>query len=75
MYFGGARFVDVGRAGGGGARGGESRGWLKDAGIGLRLGNARGAFGSVLHFDVAFPLDRTPDIDSVQFSIETTQSF
>jgi hypothetical protein len=29
----------------------------------------------VLHFDIAFPLDRTPDIDSVQFLVETKQSF
>jgi surface antigen Omp85-like protein len=75
FYVGGAMFVDVGRTWGRGAVGEESRGWLKDVGIGLRLGNARGAFGSVLHFDVAFPLDRTPDIDSVQFIVETKQSF
>jgi outer membrane protein assembly factor BamA len=75
FYVGGAVFFDVGRTWGRGAVGEESRGWLKDVGIGLRLGNARGAFGSVLHFDIAFPLDRTPDIDSVQFLIETKQSF
>jgi hemolysin activation/secretion protein len=75
FYVGGAVFFDVGRTWGRGAVGEESRGWLKDVGIGLRLGNARGAFGSVLHFDVAFPLDRTPDIESVQFLVETKQSF
>jgi hypothetical protein len=75
FYIGGAMFFDMGRTWGRGAVGAESRGWLKDVGIGLRLGNARGAFGSVLHFDVAFPLDRTPDIDSVQFIVETKQSF
>jgi hemolysin activation/secretion protein len=75
FYVGGAVFFDVGRTWGRGAVGEESRGLLKDVGIGLRLGNARGAFGSVLHFDVAFPLDRTPDIDSVQFLVGTKQSF
>ncbi len=75
FYVGGAVFFDVGRTWGRGEVGEESRGWLKDAGLGLRLGNARGAFGSVLHFDVAFPLDRTPDIDSIQFIVETKQTF
>ncbi|MCI0436373.1 MAG: BamA/TamA family outer membrane protein, partial [Gemmatimonadetes bacterium] len=75
FYVGGAVFFDAGRTWGRGAVGSESRGWLKDVGIGLRLGNARGAFGSVLHFDIAFPLDRTSDIDSVQFLVETKQSF
>lgn len=75
FYVGGAVFFDAGRTWGRGAVGEESLGLLKDVGIGLRLGNARGAFGSVLHFDIAFPLDRTSDIDSVQLLIETKQSF
>ncbi len=75
FYVGGAVFFDAGRTWGRGAVGEESLGWLKDIGLGLRLGNARGAFGSVLHFDIAFPLDRTSDIDSVQFLVETKQSF
>ena len=75
FYVGGAVFIDAGRTWGRGAVGEESLGWLKDIGLGLRLGNARGAFGSVLHFDIAFPLDRTSDIDSVQFLVETKQSF
>jgi hypothetical protein len=75
FYVGGAVFFDAGRTWGRGAVGSESLGWLKDIGMGLRLGNARGAFGSVLHFDIAFPLDRTDDIDSVQFLVETKQSF
>ena len=75
FYVGGAVFFDAGRTWGRGAVGNESLGWLKDVGVGLRLGNARGAFGSVLHFDIAVPLDRTADIDAVQFLIETKQSF
>jgi hemolysin activation/secretion protein len=75
FYVGGAVFFDAGRTWGRGAVGEPSLGLLKDVGFGLRLGNARGAFGSVLHFDIAFPLDRTSDIDSVQLLIETKQSF
>jgi hypothetical protein len=75
FYVGGAVFFDAGRTWGRGPIGSESLGWLKDIGMGIRLGNARGAFGSVLHFDVAFPLDRTADIDAVQFLVETKQSF
>jgi len=75
FYVGGAVFFDAGRTWGRGAVGGESLGWLKDIGVGLRLGNARGAFGSVLHFDIAVPLDRSNGIDSVQFLVETKQSF
>jgi hypothetical protein len=75
FYVGGAIFFDTGRTWGRGAVGNESLGWLKDIGFGLRLGNARGAFGSVLHFDIAFPLDGTDGIDSVQFLVETKQSF
>jgi hypothetical protein len=72
---GGAAFVDVGRTWGRGTVGEPGRGWLADAGVGLRLGNARGSFGNVLHVDVAFPLDDAPEIDSVQLLVETKQSF
>lgn len=75
FYVGGAVFFDAGRTWGRGVVGEESSGWLKDVGIGLRLGNARSGFGSVLHFDIAVPLDRPHDIDSVQFLVETKKSF
>ena len=53
-----------------------SLGWLSDVGFGLRLGNARSGFGSVVHVDIAFPArNSTPDIDQVQFLIETKESF
>jgi outer membrane protein assembly factor BamA len=54
---------------------GEPLGWLRDVGVGLRLGSARSGLGNVLHIDVACPLDGGKDIDSVQFLIETRRSF
>jgi hypothetical protein len=50
-------------------------GLLKDAGFGLRLGNARSAFGSVIHVDLAFPLDRAYNINRVQFLITTEATY
>ena len=72
---GGAVFFDAGRVWGRGIAGTQSLGWLKDAGIGLRLGNARSGFGSVIHLDVAFALDRGNGIDPVQFIVDTKRSF
>lgn len=73
---GGAAFFDVGRTWGRGNAGGESLGWLKDVGVGLRLGSTRSAFGNVIHIDVAFPLDRgDQSIDSVQVLFQTKRGF
>lgn len=77
---GAAVFFDAGRSWGTdpyldetGAAG--SLGWLKDVGVGLRLGSARSGLGNVLHIDLACPLDGGNDIDSVQLLIETRRSF
>ena len=48
---------------------------LKDVGFGLRLGNSRSALGSVIHLDLAFPLDGDPSISKVQFIVEAKRSF
>jgi len=72
---GAAVFFDAGRTWGRGIAGTESLGWLKDAGFGLRLGNARSGFGSVIHLDVAFALDRREGVDEVQFIVDTKRSF
>jgi hypothetical protein len=72
---GAAVFADAGRTWGRDFAGQEPLGWLGDAGIGLRLGNARSGLGNVLHIDLAVPLVRQPDIDSVQLLIETRGSF
>lgn len=72
---GAAVFFDAGRTWGRDAYAGESLGWLKDAGVGLRLGSARSGLGNVLHIDLAFPLDGGREIDSMQFIVETRRSF
>jgi hypothetical protein len=41
----------------------------------LRLGNARSASGSVLHIDLAFPIDGDSSIDRVQLLVETKARF
>jgi hemolysin activation/secretion protein len=72
---GAAVFFDAGRTWGQDAFAAPPAGWLKDVGLGLRLGSARSGLGNVLHIDLAFPLDRSSDIDSMQLLIETRKSF
>jgi hypothetical protein len=70
-----AVFADVGRVDGRDPRASEPLGTLYDVGAGLRLSSPRASGRNVLHIDLAFPLKRQPDIDSVQFVIETKGSF
>ena len=72
---GGAVFTDIGRTWGHRQDTQHSLGILKDAGFGLRLGNSRSGLGSVIHLDVAFPLDGDDSIDKVQFLVVTKNSF
>ncbi|HEU4350503.1 MAG TPA: hypothetical protein VFR66_01380 [Burkholderiales bacterium] len=72
---GGAVFYDVGRAWKGENQNTVNPGWLHDVGFGLRLLSARTSKGNVLHADIAFPLERDPSIDSVQFVIKTKVAF
>jgi len=76
---GAAVFFDAGRMWGDDPVAGAPVGWVKDVGVGLRLGNARTGLGNVLHIDLAFPLDRDKavgrTIDSMQLLIETSRSF
>lgn len=72
---GGAAFFDVGRAWGGNATNTVNPGWLSNAGVGLRIVSVRAAFSNVLHVDVAFPLNATPDIKKVQLLVKTKASF
>ena len=72
---GAAVFVDSGRTWGRDEFAAPPAGWLTDVGLGLRLGSARSGLGNVLHIDLAFPLNATADIDSVQLLIETRRSF
>ena len=72
---GGAVFYDLGRAWGGPTANTEHTGWLSDVGFGLRILSARSAFGNVLHLDLAFPLNRDPNIKTVQFLVQTQVTF
>lgn len=73
FFIGAAVFFDVGRTWPD-ERSGENLGWLKDVGVGLRFSSSRSGFGSVVHFDLAFPLDGDTSIDSVQWLITSKQS-
>ena len=75
FHVAGAAFFDMGRTWGTDITGATSDGLLKNAGVGLRLGSSRSAFGNVIHIDLAFPLDGGDDIDSVQFVVETKARF
>ncbi|MGH8269311.1 MAG: hypothetical protein ACRES1_04545, partial [Steroidobacteraceae bacterium] len=73
---GAAVFFDMGRTWGQAPLGQPSLGMLKDAGFGLRFGNARTGLGNVIHVDLAFPFDAGPtNIRSVQFLVQTEQEF
>ena len=73
---GGAVFFDAGRTWGEPLLAQPSLGTLKDAGCGLRIGNARSGLGNVIHVDIAFPFETADGtIRRVQFLVSTQQSF
>lgn len=72
---GAAVFADVGRAWGTDPAGSDQLGWLKDVGIGLRLGNTRSSLGNVVHIDLAMPLDGAASIDKLQLVVEARREF
>jgi len=71
---GAAAFADVGRVWGRNSIDSPQLGTLKDIGIGLRFGNLRSARASVLHVDLAWPID-DPFDSGPQLMIETRRSF
>jgi outer membrane protein assembly factor BamA len=71
---GGAVFFDSGRAWDGSGESPSSARWLSNVGFGLRFLSARSSFGNVLHVDLAFPLNRDPNIKSFQFLVQTKLS-
>jgi hypothetical protein len=71
---GAAVFFDAGRTWAGASKS-PNLGWLKDVGAGLRVGSNRSGLGSVVHFDVAFPLDGDPSIKKVQWLVTSKTSF
>lgn len=48
---------------------------LRDAGVGLRIGSSRSSAGTMVHLDLAFPLDGDRSIDSVQWLVSTSETF
>ena len=72
---GAAAFFDVGRAWFVGSNGEDDLGILKDVGIGLRLSPNRSGRGTMVHLDLAFPLDADGSIDSVQWLVTSKESF
>jgi hypothetical protein len=70
-----AVFMDAGRTWGRDPRGTPSLGKLYDVGVGLRLSSPRSSGRSVVHIDLAFPLNGDPTIDDVQLIVETKGSF
>jgi hypothetical protein len=73
---GAAVFFDMGRTWGRAPLAQPSLGMLKDAGFGLRFGNARTGLGNVIHVDLAFPFNSGPtNIRQVQFLVQTEQEF
>ncbi len=75
VHVGGAAFFDMGRTWGSTPVPTPQLGLLKDAGVGLRLGNARSSFGSVIHIDLATPLNANSSISRLQFLVSTEQTF
>jgi hypothetical protein len=72
---GAAAFFDAGRVTGDNPIGAPHFGWLRDAGIGLRLGNSRSSLGNVFHIDIATPLDGERSIDRWQLLVSTEATF
>ena len=75
IHVGGALFFDIGRAWGRTPVSGGDNRWLKDIGVGLRLGDSRSGLGRMTHIDLAYPIDGGKDIASLQFLISTRKSF
>lgn len=72
---GGAAFVDIGRAWFNDKHNGANGQVLKNVGIGLRLAPSRANAGTVIHIDIAAPLDKRDDVDSVQWLVSVKNAF
>jgi len=71
VRLGAAVFADVGQA----WFAGEDFRPLRDLGFGLRLGSSRSSSASMVHVDVAFPLDGDESISRAQFLVTTHETF
>lgn len=70
-----AAFFDIGRVWGRDPRGEPPLGTLYDVGFGLRLTSPRSNGTSVIHVDLAFPINGDESIDSVQLVVGKKRSF
>jgi hemolysin activation/secretion protein len=70
-----AAFIDAGRTWGEDPRTTSGMGMLYDAGFGLRLTSPRSSSGTVIHIDLATPLNGPESVGGVQLSIKTKSSF
>ena len=70
-----AVFADIGEVWGDDARGTPNRGTLYNFGVGLRFTSPRASSQSVVHLDLAFPINSPADVDSLQLTIEKKRSF
>ncbi|MEO6191950.1 MAG: hypothetical protein ABIS20_02990 [Thermoanaerobaculia bacterium] len=77
VHFGAAAFFDAGSAWfeDGEGKVAADRKLLKDVGLGLRIGSSRSSRGSMVHLDLAFPLDGGPAIKRVQWLVSTSDTF
>lgn len=72
---GGVAFFDIGRAWYGDGPDEENEGSVRDVGIGLRISSDRFETGSILHIDLAYPLDGGDDIDDMQVLVRGKSTF
>lgn len=70
-----AFFFDAGRVWGDDPRNTPNLGTLYDVGVGLRLTSPRSSGRSVVHIDLAFPINAPAGIDDIQFVVEKKASF
>jgi hypothetical protein len=70
-----AVFADAGQVRGRDPRAAPPLGTLYDVGIGLRLSSPRASGRSIVHVDLAFPLNGDPSLDTAQLVVETKGSF
>ena len=72
---GAAVFADIGRAWFPGEKNSGATGVLSDIGFGLRFSSSRAEKNRTLHVDVAFPLEKEEDVDSVQLLVSGKAGF
>ncbi|HYU35237.1 MAG TPA: hypothetical protein VEW48_24050 [Thermoanaerobaculia bacterium] len=77
LQFGAAVFFDIGRAWYNDPPRGlkVERDTLRDAGLGLRIGSSRSSKASMIHLDLAFPLNGPDNIKSMQFVVSSSGTF